>query len=478
MGKRKHPSAEGAPPAKKARRAKVLKSDPDDSVMEFKKRKQTAVVMVDLDDDEPQIPKQKHQRETNVKKKTANVQDSDSEDATRLEKQTIMVDSDSDEELLPRRRKRLMRGSSPVEEEDEAAKPSKGRLRRKNDDADKYKLDSDDEDLELPEAPSSTSKPTKRQVLAGALEKYARARKHRSSPAPIPSDAVNDEPELDFDPIPEVDPDEENEAEQNEDDDDGEDFIVEEGEDEDAKAALDRMRYTSRDLEENFGIFVEYMVLLHDDPKWRETASEDDKEYYQTAVAALRKTIEPLSDTLVHTTWKAPFIATLQLRPSLQDGTSCDSTGNCHACWTRGMYSCDVSGSYELSTRKGTYDPDTFQKKKERGIKYGTRTSFENNAEARNLPYPPQFKLFIGARCFRRATAYHEVRHYLYNISVRVKEKIEELCAENSELENDVRAQMEAFKEQGYIDQLWGVFKFDKKRWSSMANRKDPDVWS
>nr|GAT59376.1 predicted protein [Mycena chlorophos] len=237
------------------------------------------------------------------------------------------------------------------------------------------------------------------------------------------------------------------------------------------------MRYTHRDLEENFGIFVEYMVLLNADPKWRETASEDDKEYYATAVAALRKNIEPLADTMLHTTWKAPFIATLQLRPVLQDGVSCDRTGNCHACWTRGMYSCDVSGSYELSTRKGTYDQDTFQKKKEVGLKYGTQTSFENNAEARNLPYPPKFKLYIGARCFKRATAYHEVRHCLYNYSVRVKERIEGLCEENSDLEGNVKAQLEALKEENFIDMLWQSFKFDRNQWSRFANRKDPDVW-
>jgi hypothetical protein len=45
------------------------------------------------------------------------------------------------------------------------------------------------------------------------------------------------------------------------------------------------------------------------------------------------------------------------------------------------------------------------QAKPEKKIKYGKATQFENNAEARNLPYPPGFQLVIGQRCFNRALA-------------------------------------------------------------------------
>ncbi|KAJ7063560.1 hypothetical protein C8F01DRAFT_1133505 [Mycena amicta] len=490
MGKRNRASAtttESAPPKKKARRAVPTKpveenaSDSDDSiqVIAHKSSPRKKVTRPAVDSEDEGVPQDALTPEPNSKRARSNSTDDEEniKSPVTRKKKTLVVSSDSDEEERPKNKKRLRRVASPVVDEDGEPTISQGRLRRKTVDEDKYKLDSDDEDLLLP-LPSSSSKPTKRQVKAGALERYARARKNRSSPAPVPSDAPDEDGALDFDPIPEVESDEEEDYENLVDEETlGNDFIVDEGEDADATAALDRMRYSHRDLEENFAIFVEYMAVLNSDPQWSETASEDDTEYFATAVASLRKSIEPLADTMTHTTWKAPFICTLNLRPFLQDGVLCDRTGNCHACWTRGMYSCDIGGSYQLSTRKGVYDPETFQKKKEKGLKYGTQTSFENNAEARNLPYPPQFKLYIGKRCFNRALAYHEVRHYLYNISVRVKEKIEQLCSDNEELENDVQAQLDALKEEKYIDYLWGIFKADKKRWGKFANRKDSDVW-
>ncbi|KAJ7491204.1 hypothetical protein FB451DRAFT_634280 [Mycena latifolia] len=326
----------------------------------------------------------------------------------------IAVPSDSEEDEGKNSPKRLRRVKSPpvdVESDPPTKSPRRGRLHRKSEErAVEHILDSDDdpEDLALPVQPTS-SKPTRKQLKSSALERYAKARKNKSSPAPVPADAVDEEEEdlfREFTPIPEIDS-EESDAEQVDVEDNPEEsFIVDEDEeDADADAALDRMRYSHRELDEHFAVFVEYIVALDSDPEYLSTATEDEKEYFATAVTALRRHIDSLADSMTLSTWKAPFIATLNLRPVLADGISCDGNDNCHACWTRGMYACDVSGSYIISTKKGIYDPKTFQDVPEKKIKYGKATSFENNAEARNLPYPPRFELIIGARCFNRALA-------------------------------------------------------------------------
>ncbi|KAJ7090369.1 hypothetical protein B0H15DRAFT_262013 [Mycena belliarum] len=336
--------------------------------------------------------------------------------------------------------------------------------------------------LVFPVQPVS-SKPTKKQLKSSALERYAKARKNKSSPAPVPANAKDEDSDdlfREFTPIPEIeDSDEESDAEEMEAAENLEEsFIVDEadGADPDATAALDRMRYSHRDLDEHFAVFIEYIIALDSDPEYLSTATEDEKEYFATAVTALRRQVDSLADSMTLSTWKAPFIATLNLRPLLADGVICPGNDNCHACWTRGMYACDVSASYSLSTQKGIYDPKTFQDIPEKKIKYGKATSFENNAEARNLPYPPRFGLVIGARCFKRALAYHEARHSLYNISVRVKEKIKALSDDNEELANDPNALLEAMKEEDFVDRMWGRFKADKKEWSRFANRQDRDA--
>ncbi|KAF7359218.1 DUF4211 domain-containing protein [Mycena sanguinolenta] len=402
----------------------------------------------------------------------------------------VQSDSDEDEDDAPKKRLRRVVKRSPMDDEESDDPPRKGRLRRKSDSEDEVKapaptllqLDSDDEpeDLELP-TQLTISRPTKKDLKSSALARYAKARKNKSSPAPVPADAIEEKgKEREFTPFSDAEEDGlEDVAEEEEAVDDAEDtFIVDEDDadaDPDAALELERMRYSSRELDEHFAVFVEYIIALHSDSNYLSTATEKEKEYFNTAVTALRRHIDPLADSMTLSTWKAPFIATLNLRPILEDGLSTEGTGDCHACWTRGMYACDISGAYILSTRKGIYDHDTFERKSEKKIKYGKATQFENNAEARSLPYPPQFELVIGQRCFNRALAYHEARHYMYNVSVRVKEKIQSLCEDDAELENDPNALLQAMKDEHWIEYLWGQFKSDRKMWSQWANRKDHD---
>ncbi|KAJ7853644.1 hypothetical protein B0H14DRAFT_3865710 [Mycena olivaceomarginata] len=416
--------------------------------------------------------------------------DSDASDAvgsSRKRRIQRKVQSDSDEEDEGPKRLRRVRKPSPSPMDAESDSPPKGRLRRKSDSDDGVKastlleLDSDEdpEDLELPVQPTS-SKPTKKDLRSSALARYAKARKNKSSPAPVPADAGTEEKEREFTPFSDAEEggleDVAEEEEEGEADDAEDTFIVDEDDgDADANAALDRMRYSSRQLDEHFAVFVEYIIALHSDPDYLSTATEDEKEYFDTAVKAMRRHLDPLADSMTLSTWKAPFIATLNLRPVLADGLATESTGDCHACWTRGMYACDLVEAYTISTQKGIYDHDTFETKPEKKIKYGKATQFENNAEARNLPYPPGFQLVIGQRCFNRALAYHDVRHYLYTLSVKVKEKIQSLCEDDAELENDPNRLLEAMKEESFIEYLWGRFKSDKKQWAIWSNRKDHD---
>ncbi|KAJ7684538.1 hypothetical protein DFH06DRAFT_1155944 [Mycena polygramma] len=497
--------------------------DPTDGPPPPKKRarrvaKQTTIPIIDVQDSEPEVVVRKgrkpkpaiaDQRTKSPKKKTRRVKSptpppvtqdgpssDEAEDASdavvssrkRRIRRKVEVQSDSDEaqDEAPRRLRRV-KPSSPVDAESDslADSPRRGRLRRKSDGVKESPLlDSDDdpEDLALPVQPSS-SKPTKKQLKSTALQRYAKARKNKSSPAPVPEDASDEEEEeREFTPFSEAEEDDEDEGEASADVEGAEDtFIVDEDEgegdvDADANAELNRMRYSSRQLDEHFAVFVEYIIALHSDPDYLSTATEDEKAYFDTAVNALRRHIDPLADSMMLSTWKAPFIATLNLRPILDDGLSCEGTGDCHACWTRGMYACDLGGAYTISTRKGIYDHNTFEDLPEKKIKYGKATQFENNAEARNLPYPPRFELIIGRRCFNRALAYHEARHYMYSVALRVREKIKSLCDGDEELANDPNALLEAMKEENYIEYLWGKFKSDRKQWSQWANRKDHDL--
>jgi hypothetical protein len=158
---------------------------------------------------------------------------------------------------------------------------------------------------------------------------------------------------------------------------DDESFIVYQDDDADVvNDALGAMRYAHREIEEHFAVFVEYIVAINSDPDFLSTIEGNDsacnsflifsanfavlEASYESAVTALKRHIDPLANAIVLSTWKAPFIATLNLRPILNDTFPCEG-GDCHACWTRGKYSCDANGSYIISTRKGVYDPKTFQ---------------------------------------------------------------------------------------------------------------------
>ncbi|KAJ7261274.1 hypothetical protein B0H12DRAFT_1106060 [Mycena haematopus] len=398
----------------------------------------------------------------------------------------VQSDSDDDpQDDAPKKRLRRVVRSSPVDDEESeslADSPQKGRLRRKSEDdvkASTFELDSDDdpEDLALPVQPT-VSRPTKKDLKSSALARYAKARKNKSSPAPVPVEAVDEKEEREFTPFSDAEEDGlEDVAEEEEEAVDAEDTFIVDEDDADADAALEleRMRYSSRELDEHFAVFVEYIIALHSDPDYLSKATEQEKEYFDTAVNALRRHLDPLADSMTLSTWKAPFIATLNLRPILEDGLSTEGTGDCHACWTRGMYACDLSGAYTISTRKGIYDHNTFEPKPEKKIKYGKATQFENNAEARSLPYPPNFELIIGQRCFNRALAYHEARHYMYSVSVKVKEKIQSLCEEDAEFENNPNALLKVMNEEHFIEYLWAQFKSDRKQWSQWANRRDHD---
>ncbi|KAK7035799.1 DUF4211 domain-containing protein [Favolaschia claudopus] len=480
--------------AKKVDVVTLLSSDEDEedeSAKAVPKKKKKVVKKLaksgdlDSDDASPSPKRSKKKAKATI---VDSASDSDASDAIgsprkpRRIQRKVESDDEEDVEAQPRRLTRVRKSSPPPADDEESASGPPGRLHRKS----SLDLDSDDdpEDLKLPERPVS-NKPTKKDVTSSALARYAKARKNKSSPAPVPADAGSDD-DREYTPFSDAEEDKEGlpdvaeEDEPEEDEAQGEDtFIVDDNDanaDEDANAVLNRMRYSSRQLDEHFAVFVEYIIALDSDPDYLSTASEDEKEYFSTAVKALRRHIDPLADSMTLSTWKAPFIATLNLRPVLADGMSTDATGDCHACWTRGMYACDQSGAYVLSTQKGIYDHDTFMDKPEKGIKYGKATRFENNAEARNLPYPPGFELVIGQRCFNRAMAYHDARHYMHTIAVRVREKIESLSEDNEELANDPNALLEAMKEEHFIEYLWGQFKSDKKQWALWANRKDQDT--
>lgn len=45
----------------------------------------------------------------------------------------------------------------------------------------------------------------------------------------------------------------------------------------------------------------------------------------------------------------------------------------------------------------------------------------------------------------------HEARHYLYGVSVRIKEKIESLCEDDAELADDPNALFKALKDKEFI---------------------------
>ncbi|CAK5280979.1 unnamed protein product [Mycena citricolor] len=473
-----------SPQSKKKQKNRESKPKAQEKVEE-----EVKVVDIESDSEQENVSVPPRKRKRNPPPTVAVLNDSEEDEVSKprrlRRKKSPLVESSSDEdggtaESPPRQRLRRHRDPSPSGGEDEDSGVERSTP------AKLYQLDSGDEDLEAPQMPSS--KPTRRDKMQNALARYNHRRKNRSSPAPSSdagyddrigkptagaslSDLEEDASEEDGDDVG-VEPDL---------DDVGEDtFVVDDDEeaDSDANAVLDRMRYSHREINEHFEVFVEYMVALHSsDEDYIDSLTEDEKEYFSTAVNALKRHIDPLADSMVHSTWKAPFIATMNLRPILSLGTMEDSSSNCHACWTRGRYACDLSCSYLISTTKGIYDHETFKKKKEKGLRYGKKTQFENNAEAPNLPYPPDFELTIGKRCFNRAVAYHEARHYLFSLAEQIRKDADAASEENPELRKDPNALFEALKEGNYIEgTLLAAFKDAKKGWAHWTNRKDQDL--
>ncbi|KAJ7778621.1 hypothetical protein DFH07DRAFT_795344 [Mycena maculata] len=233
--------------------------------------------------------------------------------------------------------------------------------------------------------------------------------------------------------------------------------------------ALGPERYARRSLDQQFLVFIEYLVELHDDANLlsSDTLPEADRLSYGAALNALRLRTEAFADSMLISTWSGPFTATLQKRPVLVGPVGCEGM-HCQACWTRGPMSCSTTGSYSLSTRKGFYDRDTYQDILERHVDYGKETmhDFDNSTEADRLLYPPGFRLVIGARCSHRAVAYHQARHYLYNIAVRVRDEIERVCDLKPRLVDNKQALVAALSGQ-FATELWHDFEMDSAQWKN-----------
>ncbi|KAJ7168341.1 hypothetical protein C8R43DRAFT_984051 [Mycena crocata] len=225
-----------------------------------------------------------------------------------------------------------------------------------------------------------------------------------------------------------------------------------------------RMRYARRTTVEHLAVFVEYAIRLHSEPDFLSTV--DDKEYYEVTIKAVQKMISDVTHSLRLQNWSAPFTTTLDSRPVLifefvslspfprkpfQEPNTLATKlkyPGCAACWTRGDFSCDVEGIYELWTEGESYDPKTFKDILEEAESdneieditdkdssdgdmsagyiseeescYETSIVFKNRALALKRPYPPGFKLRIGARCLRRVVAYHTALHYMRNVYARI----------------------------------------------------------
>ncbi|KAJ6606378.1 hypothetical protein DFH09DRAFT_7262 [Mycena vulgaris] len=146
------------------------------------------------------------------------------------------------------------------------------------------------------------------------------------------------------------------------------------------EAALGSDRYARRTIEQQLAVFVEYIVRLRYDPKFSSKAAKDHELPYRTALTALRQHLNGYANSICLQTWNPPFVATLDLRPSLntefvtpvpfprkprkgEDDYHDDEEYGCQACWTRGNESCDWGGRYSISTEPGTYNrnADTFK---------------------------------------------------------------------------------------------------------------------
>ncbi|KAJ7184389.1 hypothetical protein C8R46DRAFT_459392 [Mycena filopes] len=157
-------------------------------------------------------------------------------------------------------------------------------------------------------------------------------------------------------------------------------FIDDDGVDpEEAKAVDDELaedRDKHRTIEGHLAVFIQYIVDLHFDPDLFSNIPEASEQHYRTAIDALRRRTNGFADSIRLQQWNAPFTATLDLRPELEDEFKTHAMFptkwqvpdyrkgyGCQACWTRGDKSCDRRGQRTLWTVAGTYNlkGDTFE---------------------------------------------------------------------------------------------------------------------
>ncbi|KAJ7273007.1 hypothetical protein C8J57DRAFT_1715320 [Mycena rebaudengoi] len=220
-----------------------------------------------------------------------------------------------------------------------------------------------------------------------------------------------------------------------------------------------------RTLRQNFEVVVSYLVRLRSDPKFLSTLDDTSKLYYESAIKALNAVGDSLADAISLSDWKAPFRATLDLRPKLReadeeqrdeeeaqnDATESDvqcggdpseeveaeteaevereSKGKDRADEYESENGEEEGGGDESSEEEaeaqpeeessedeytegtcdeiGTYDRKTFKDLPEKNIKYGTTTVFEEgSSHAPKRPYAPLKVLVLGRRCYNRALIY------------------------------------------------------------------------
>ncbi|KAJ7168351.1 hypothetical protein C8R43DRAFT_984084 [Mycena crocata] len=344
----------------------------------------------------------------------------------------------------------------------------RGRLPQKLTEVENSEADSaDNNDLEL-SPPPRPSKPTKKELMLQALQQYKKAR-NTSPSSPRKSTATEEVAHSETSSTTEDT--EMSDAGATDGPSEHASFINDEDETaegvREAENALGPEQYSRRNLEEHFKVVIEYAVRRSQFPSFLadENITEDQELSYGVSLAAMRLRTEAVADSMLISTWSGPFTYTLNERPVLVGPITCEPKP-CQACWTRGSLSCSATGSYTLSTRKGFYDTDTYQDESEKDMAYSRETTddFQNSAHADQVLYPPGFRLVVGARCARRAAAYHQARHYMYNIFTRVQDETEGLCDASPDLANDERGLLDALAAE-FIPELWHDFNMDSSVW-------------
>ncbi|KAK7035804.1 DUF4211 domain-containing protein [Favolaschia claudopus] len=417
--------------------------------------------------------------------------------------------SDSDVGNAPRKPRLRRRLYSPTagDSEDDLATPSKSKARKQSIGRESIVPDSearstiqgqqddastadtaDLNDLEHSPTPSPTG-PTLKQEKAAALTRLRLKREQRSSPRSARKTVVKEASDSEDESLawhPNSSASEtghssstyESEAESSEDQHDGDSFIDDANlaseTDPEIVDALGPEYYARRDVREHFMEYVEFLVKRHFDPDLLQNVSENDKWSYEAAIRTMRSRTEAVAESMVLSTWSTPFTTTLD-RPLLLGPMTAEDK-DCQACWTRGNKGCNTSGCSTLTTVSGFYDRETFEDLPETDVEYGKTTThdFENSALAPKFYYRPGFRLVVGARCARRAVAYHQARHYLYHLYMRIEHEIERLCRVDPRLKKKVKDLLETLNEKdddyrGFMTELWNDFRLNSKQWEGYS---------